>query len=114
MSALARPMLCKTLNEKILSQTKISKWGRAASSALISSTTFSGGQKKPPLNEFHFIMTLRLTPYFMMDGNAKEAIRFYEKILDATIVSFQTYEEVMPSCPSAIKEQVAQIRITIF
>ncbi len=24
-------------------------------------------------------MTLRLTPYLVMDGNAKEAIQFYEK-----------------------------------
>jgi hypothetical protein len=34
---------CKPPHFKILSQTEISKWGTTASSALISSTTFSGG-----------------------------------------------------------------------
>lgn len=58
-------------------------------------------------------MTLQLTPYLMMDGNAKEAIQFYEKALDATVVSIQTYGEVMPSCPSAIKEHVANAMLKV-
>lgn len=52
-------------------------------------------------------MTLQMTPYLVMDGNAKDVIQFYERTFDATVVSFQTYGEVMPSCSSAIKEHVA-------
>ena len=58
-------------------------------------------------------MTLRLTPYFMMDGNSRDAIQFYEKTLDATVVSIQTYGEVLPSCPSALKEHVAHAMIKV-
>ncbi|WP_066188846.1 VOC family protein [Gracilibacillus timonensis] len=58
-------------------------------------------------------MSLQLTPYFMMEGNAKEAIYFYEKTLGATIISIQTYGEVMPSCPSAIKEHVANAMLKV-
>ncbi|TDG00295.1 VOC family protein [Paenibacillus piri] len=43
-------------------------------------------------------MTLRLTPYLMMNGNAKEAIEFYEKTLDAKILFNQTFGE-MPENP---------------
>lgn len=32
------------------------------------------------------IMTLRLNPYIILDGNAKEAIRFYEQVLGAETV----------------------------
>ncbi|MBT2214649.1 VOC family protein [Virgibacillus dakarensis] len=58
-------------------------------------------------------MTLRLTPYLMMEGNAKEAIQFYEKTLDATIVTVQTYGEVLPTCPSAIKEHVGHAMLKV-
>lgn len=58
-------------------------------------------------------MTLRLTPYLMMNGNAKDAIQFYVKTLDATVVSIQTYEDVLPSFPSAIKEHVAHAMLKI-
>lgn len=43
-------------------------------------------------------MTLRLTPYLMMDGNAKEAIQFYERALDAKVLFNQTFGE-MPENP---------------
>ena len=36
-------------------------------------------------------MALRLIPFLMMDGNAKEAIQFYEKSLDAKILFTQTF-----------------------
>lgn len=38
-------------------------------------------------------MTLQLTPYLMMDGNASEAIQFYEKSLDAKVLFKQTVGE---------------------
>lgn len=43
-------------------------------------------------------MTLRLSPYLMMNGNAKEAIQFYEKTLDAKVLFSQTFGE-MPENP---------------
>ncbi|MGZ4107802.1 MAG: VOC family protein [Tumebacillaceae bacterium] len=38
-------------------------------------------------------MIKELTPFLLMDGNAKEAIHFYEKTLDAKVVFFQTFGE---------------------
>ncbi|AMM93263.1 3-demethylubiquinone-9 3-methyltransferase [Peribacillus simplex] len=43
-------------------------------------------------------MTMRLSPYLMMNGNAKEAIQFYEKALDAKVLFSQTFGE-MPENP---------------
>ncbi|MDU0204393.1 VOC family protein [Paenibacillus sp. MAH-36] len=43
-------------------------------------------------------MTLRLDPYLVMEGNAKEAIQFYEKALGAKQVFVQTFGE-MPANP---------------
>ncbi|WP_077325503.1 VOC family protein [Virgibacillus siamensis] len=58
-------------------------------------------------------MAIQVTPYFMMDGNAREAIRFYEQTLEATVLSVQTYKDVMPSCPTAIAEQVAHALLKV-
>ncbi|MBM7566670.1 VOC family protein [Paenibacillus sacheonensis] len=43
-------------------------------------------------------MSLRLTPYFVMNGNAQEAIEFYERALGASVLFKQTFGE-MPSNP---------------
>ncbi|MDB5083823.1 MAG: 3-demethylubiquinone-9 3-methyltransferase, partial [Bacilli bacterium] len=43
-------------------------------------------------------MTLGLTPYLVMDGNAMEAIQFYERALGAKVVFKQTFGE-MPDNP---------------
>ncbi|WP_040206043.1 VOC family protein [Neobacillus jeddahensis] len=43
-------------------------------------------------------MTLRLIPYLVMDGNANEAIKFYEKALDAQVLFNQSFGE-MPENP---------------
>ncbi|MBB6447138.1 VOC family protein [Bacillus benzoevorans] len=43
-------------------------------------------------------MTLKLSPYLMMNGNAKEAIRFYENALNAKVLFSQTFGE-MPENP---------------
>ncbi|HEY2420091.1 MAG TPA: VOC family protein [Neobacillus sp.] len=43
-------------------------------------------------------MTLRLIPYLVMDGNAREAIQFYEKALDAQVLFVQSFGE-MPENP---------------
>ncbi|QGQ44268.1 VOC family protein [Metabacillus sediminilitoris] len=38
-------------------------------------------------------MTVRLIPYLVMNGNAKEAIKFYENALDAQVLYMQSFEE---------------------
>ncbi|MDR6999964.1 VOC family protein [Neobacillus niacini] len=43
-------------------------------------------------------MTVRLIPYLVMDGNAKEAIQFYQKALDAQVLFSQSFGE-MPENP---------------
>jgi PhnB protein len=43
-------------------------------------------------------MTLRLIPYFVMNGNAREAIQFYEKALGAQVLFSQSFGE-MPENP---------------
>lgn len=43
-------------------------------------------------------MTDRMNPYLAFNGNAREAIRFYEKALDAKVINFSTFGE-MPASP---------------
>jgi branched-subunit amino acid transport protein AzlD len=40
-----------------------------------------------------FMMILRLTPYLMIGGNTNEAEHFYEKALDAKVLTRLTYGE---------------------
>lgn len=44
------------------------------------------------------MMTLKLSPYLMMNGNAQEAIEFYQKALGAEVLFNQTFGE-MPENP---------------
>ncbi|WP_243297996.1 VOC family protein [Bacillus litorisediminis] len=62
-------------------------------------------------------MTLRAIPLLVMDGNAKEAIQFYEKELDAKVISIQTYREI-PEFPGMtflekIMDLVAHARLQV-
>jgi len=43
-------------------------------------------------------MTLRLIPYLVLDGNARDAIHFYEKALDAQVIMLQSFGD-MPENP---------------
>jgi PhnB protein len=62
-------------------------------------------------------MTLRLTPYLMMNGNAKEAIKFYEKALDAKLLFYQTFGEMPENpehpLPEEAKELVSHAMIKV-
>ncbi|MFY0544652.1 VOC family protein [Brevibacillus sp. H7] len=62
-------------------------------------------------------MTLRLTPYLMMNGNAKEAIQFYEKALDAKVLFNQTFGEMPENpefpLPAEAKELVAHAMLKV-
>ncbi|MCM3698969.1 VOC family protein [Paenibacillus macerans] len=56
-------------------------------------------------------MTMRLTPYLVMNGNAKEAISFYEKALEAKVISVQSFGD-MPENPEFPVPEEAKDRIT--
>ncbi len=56
-------------------------------------------------------MTTRLIPYLMMNGNAKEAIHFYEKALDAQLLFMQTFGE-MPEDPQMAMPPEAKDRVS--
>ncbi|MBX4148276.1 VOC family protein [Paenibacillus sp. FSL W7-1279] len=56
-------------------------------------------------------MKLQFIPYIMLNGNANEAIAFYEKALDAKVLSKQTFgqapESIQNAMPSDVKDRVA-------
>ncbi|UUZ81256.1 VOC family protein [Paenibacillus sp. P26] len=56
-------------------------------------------------------MTFQVNPFIMLDGNAKEAIRFYETSLDAKVVFTQTFgeapEDPAHPVPDEAKDRVA-------
>jgi PhnB protein len=58
-------------------------------------------------------MTIRLTPYFKTNGNAMEVIRFYEKALDAKVLTIQTYGEMPMSFPAEFKDCVAHALVKV-
>jgi PhnB protein len=55
-------------------------------------------------------MTFQVTPFIMLDGNAKEAIQFYERTLDAKIVFTQTFGEA-PENPEQPLSKEAKERL---
>ncbi|MCR2803903.1 VOC family protein [Paenibacillus soyae] len=61
-------------------------------------------------------MTVKLTPYLNMEGNAREAIRFYSEAIDAKVLSIITYGE-MPEMPNTftddLKNLVAHARVSV-
>ncbi|WP_257352077.1 VOC family protein [Pseudalkalibacillus decolorationis] len=58
-------------------------------------------------------MTVRLTPFLRMEGNAKEAIRFYEEALDAQVLSIITYGEMPMDITEELKGKVAHALVKI-
>lgn len=52
-------------------------------------------------------MALRLIPFLMMDGNAKDAIQFYEKSLDAKVLFKQIFGDAPenPKSPLSVDMQ---------
>ncbi|MDT8861933.1 VOC family protein [Alkalihalobacillus sp. MEB130] len=53
----------------------------------------------------------RLLPYLVMDGNAKEAVEFYEKALKASVFGVQTFGE-MPANPDYPLPEEAKNRVS--
>jgi PhnB protein len=62
-------------------------------------------------------VAIRLIPYLIMDGNAKEAIQFYEKALDAKILFSSTFGEMPENpefpLPADAKDRVAHATLEI-
>lgn len=56
-------------------------------------------------------LSLRLSAYLVMDGNAREAIQFYEKALGAQVVFSQSFGE-MPENPEFPMPDEAKDRIS--
>ncbi len=55
-------------------------------------------------------MAVRMNPYLVMNGNAKEAIAFYEKALDAKVMGVQTFGEAPADpnypMPDGVKDRI--------
>jgi len=62
-------------------------------------------------------MTVRLIPYLVMDGNAKEAIHFYEKALGAQVLFSQSFGEMPENpdfpLPAEAKDRVSHATIRV-
>ncbi|GLO68004.1 VOC family protein [Oceanobacillus kimchii] len=58
-------------------------------------------------------MTLKLTPYFKTNGNAKELIKFYQSVLDAQLIHIQTYGDLPIPFPDEFKENVAHAIVKV-
>ncbi|WP_332632490.1 VOC family protein [Halalkalibacter flavus] len=59
----------------------------------------------------------RLLPYLVLDGNAKEAVEFYERALRANVIGIQTFGE-MPAnpdfpLPDSAKDRVSHAMIKV-
>ncbi len=53
------------------------------------------------------------TPCIVMDGMAKEAVHFYEEVLNAQVLNLQTYGEMPMPCPDALKSRVSNAVLKI-
>ncbi|MFD0868882.1 Uncharacterized protein conserved in bacteria [Chlamydia abortus] len=62
-------------------------------------------------------MSLRLSPYLVMDGNAREAIEFYQQVLDAQLVFSQSFGEMPENpdfpLPAEAKDHVAHAMLKV-
>ncbi|AJE50096.1 VOC family protein [Paenibacillus polymyxa] len=62
-------------------------------------------------------MSKRLIPYITLDGNAKEAIEFYEEALDAQLLFIQTFGEMPENpdfpIPAEVKERVGHATLKV-
>jgi PhnB protein len=48
-----------------------------------------------------------------MSGNAREAIHYYENVLEAQVLHVQTYGEMPMPCPDGLKERVSNALLRI-
>ncbi|RCX16944.1 PhnB protein [Fontibacillus phaseoli] len=62
-------------------------------------------------------MAVQLTPYLTMNGNAKEAIQFYQQALEAEVLFIQNFEEMPENpefpLPAEMKDRVSHATLKI-
>lgn len=61
-------------------------------------------------------MTVKITPYFNMEGNALEAIRFYEQAIAAEVLTLMTYgdmPEMSDTFTDELKNLVAHAKVRV-
>ncbi|MEH7522713.1 VOC family protein [Bacillus sp. JJ1503] len=62
-------------------------------------------------------MSFKFIPYLMMDGNAKEAIGFYEKVFNAEVMGILTFGQMPPNpefpLPEEAKDLVSHATIRV-
>ncbi|KAB2334538.1 VOC family protein [Cytobacillus depressus] len=62
-------------------------------------------------------MSFKFIPYLMIDGNAKEAIEFYEKVFNAEVMGILTFGQMPPNpefpLPEEAKDLVAHATIKV-
>ncbi|MGZ4161330.1 MAG: VOC family protein [Neobacillus sp.] len=62
-------------------------------------------------------MSLKLIPYLVMNGNAREAIHFYEKAMEAQVLFVQSFGEMPENpdfpLPEEAKERVSHATVKI-
>jgi PhnB protein len=54
------------------------------------------------------MMTVRITPYLNMEGNAREAIMFYEQAIGAEVLTIITYGD-MPEMPNTFTDDLKNL-----
>jgi PhnB protein len=52
--------------------------------------------------------TVKLTPYITLEGNVREAIRFYEQAIGAEVLFMATYGD-MPNLPETFSDELRQL-----
>lgn len=62
-------------------------------------------------------MAVRMNPYLVLDGNAREAIAFYEQALRAQVVGVQTFGEMPPDpnhpIPDGVKDRILHAMLKV-
>lgn len=56
-------------------------------------------------------MTLQLMPNLIMDGQAKDAIGFYQQVLNVEVIEMAMFSDMPEPSPENIKDRVAHVRI---
>jgi len=54
-------------------------------------------------------MTISLNPYFVFEGQSKEAVHFYERVLGGKIMSIMTFGDLPPDSNHPIAEDVKEL-----
>lgn len=65
------------------------------------------------LSERVILMTFRVSPYLIFDGNAIKAIHFYEKAFNVKASTISMFADMPEAVPDAVKHRVAHARMVI-